>query len=97
MRPGAPDADYIGAKSDSHSTPVGTKMENNPQQTIGESERWFSVIAGGMLVLSSLRQRDAASGALFALGGSALIFRGMVGHDGVFAALRDALTGDFGD
>jgi uncharacterized membrane protein len=59
---------------------------------IPESERWLSVIAGGMLILSSLRRRDAAAGALFALGGSALIFRGIVGHDGLFAALRDLLA-----
>lgn len=67
-------------------------MENSLQDRLGESERWLSVIAGGMLVLSSLRQRDAASGALFALGGSALVFRGIVGHDGFFAVIRDALT-----
>ena len=60
---------------------------------IPESERWFSVIVGGMLVLSSLRRRDAAAGALFALGASALIFRGIVGHDGFFTAVRDALVG----
>lgn len=60
--------------------------------TIGDSERWLSVIVGGMLILSSLRRRDAAVGALFALGGSALIFRGIVGHDGFFTATRDALT-----
>lgn len=65
----------------------------NGTATIGEGERWLSVIFGGMLILSSLRRRDAASGALFALGGSALIFRGIVGHDGLFAALRSALTG----
>ena len=57
------------------------------EETIGESERWFSVIAGAMLVLSSLRRRDAAAGALFALGGAALIFRGIVGQDGFFSAL----------
>lgn len=69
-------------------------MENRPGEImIGESERWLSVIAGGMLVLSSLRQRDAASGALFALGGSALVFRGIVGHDDFFAVIRDVLTG----
>ena len=61
--------------------------------TIGESERWLSVLVGGMLILSSLRRRDAAAGALFALGGSTLIFRGIVGHDGLFTALRSALTG----
>ena len=68
-------------------------MDDTRDITIGESERWLSVIFGGMLILSSLRRRDAASGALVALGGSALIFRGIVGHDGLFTALRNALTG----
>lgn len=62
--------------------------------TIGESERWMSVLVGGMLILSSLRRRDAGAGVLFALGGSALVFRGIVGHDGLFGAIRDALTGE---
>ena len=63
------------------------------QNGIDESERWLSVIFGGMLILSSLRRRDLATGALFAVGGSALIFRGIVGHDGLFATIRDALVG----
>lgn len=63
------------------------------QETIGESERWFSVILGGMLILSSLRRRDAGTGALLALGGSALVYRGIVGHGGLLVAIRDALTG----
>ncbi len=70
-------------------------METTHQEgTLSDSERWLSVIAGGMLVLSSLRRRDAAAGALFALGGSALVFRGIVGHDGFFAAVRGILLGD---
>lgn len=69
--------------------------------TIGESERWLSVIVGGMLALSSLRRRDAAAGTLFAMGGAALIFRGIVGHDGFFEAvgrvLRSELDGVRGE
>lgn len=63
------------------------------QTTIDESERWLSVIAGGMLILSSLRRRDLAAGALLALGGSALVYRGVAGHDGWVSGLRDARTG----
>lgn len=63
------------------------------EETIGESERWLSVIAGGLLVLSSLRRRDAVSGAVFATGGAALIFRGIAGHDGFFAATGELLRG----
>lgn len=57
--------------------------------TIGESERWLSVIAGAMLALSSLRRRDLGTGALFALSGAALIFRGITGRNG----LREAVGG----
>ena len=67
-----------------------------PEDRIGESERWMSAILGGMLVLSSLRRRDAAAGALFATAGSALIFRGLVGHDGLFGAARDFLREAWG-
>jgi hypothetical protein len=58
---------------------------------IGESERWMSVILGGMLVLSSLRRRDARAGMLFALAGGALIFRGVAGHGRLLDAVRGAL------
>ncbi|MDX1675947.1 MAG: hypothetical protein R3314_14225 [Longimicrobiales bacterium] len=64
------------------------------QNGLDESERWLSVIFGGMLILSSLRRRDLGTGALFALGGSALVFRGIVGHDGFFAAVGRALVGE---
>lgn len=62
--------------------------------TIGESERWLSVIVGGMLALSSLRRRDLGAGALFALGGAALVYRGFMGHDGFFRAVGGALSGE---
>ena len=65
-------------------------------ETIGDSERWLSVIAGGMLVLSSLRRRDAAAGALFAVGGAALIFRGIVGHGSLFDTLGDLVRDELG-
>lgn len=55
--------------------------------TIGESERWLSVIAGAMLTLSSLRRRDLGAGALFALSGAALIFRGIRGRNGLLEAV----------
>lgn len=64
--------------------------------TIGESERWLSVIVGGMLGLSSLRRRDLGSGALFALTGAALIFRGITGRGGLFTAVGESLKGELG-
>jgi hypothetical protein len=59
--------------------------------TIGESERWMSVIMGGMLVLSSLRRRDLVSGAVCALGGGALLLRGIAGHDGYLETVTRAV------
>ncbi len=61
--------------------------------TIGESERWLSVLLGGMLGLSSLRRRDLGAGALFALTGAALIVRGISGRDAVLASVQETLRG----
>lgn len=62
--------------------------------TIGESERWLSVIAGAMLALSSLRRRDLGAGALFAVSGAALIFRGVTGRSGVLRAVGGLVDRD---
>lgn len=67
-------------------------------ERIGESERWASALLGGMLLLSSVRRRDIGSGALFALGGAALLYRGVAGRGGFFQAIgelvRDAASPD---
>lgn len=55
---------------------------------IGDSERWASALLGGMLLLSSVTRRDVGSGSLLAIGGAALVYRGLTGHDGFFAELR---------
>lgn len=68
----------------------------NGNETIGESERWLSTVLGGMLVLSSLRRRDLTAGVAFALGGSALVYRGVTGHDGFFQALGRAVQDRLG-
>lgn len=62
-------------------------------ERIGESERWASTLLGGMLVLSSLRRRDFGSGVLFAAGGAALLYRGLTGRGGFFAAVGGLLRG----
>ena len=64
--------------------------------TIGESERWLSVIAGGMLALSSLRRRDLGAGLLFAVSGAALLYRGFAGHDGFVSAVKGGLGQELG-
>lgn len=63
------------------------------EERIGESERWASTLLGGMLVLSSVRRRDIGSGALFALGGAALLYRGLTGHDGFLQAVGEFVRG----
>lgn len=68
-------------------------MAMRTEETIGESERWISVIVGGMLVLSSLRRRDLVGGAACALGGGALLFRGIVGHDTSITYIGRVLRG----
>jgi hypothetical protein len=65
--------------------------------TIGESERWLSVLVGGMLVLSSVRRRDGLSGALFAAAGGLLIVRGIVGHDRYLETVRGELGFSYED
>lgn len=62
--------------------------------TIGESERWLSVIVGAMLGLSSLRRRDLGAGALFAATGAALMFRGITGRGGFFMQVGESLKGE---
>lgn len=59
--------------------------------TIGASERWLSVIVGGLFVLSSLRRRDLGSGFVCAISGAALIYRGVAGHDGLIPAVVGAV------
>jgi hypothetical protein len=66
------------------------------ETTIGESERWLSVIVGGMLTLSSLRRRDLGTGFLCALAGASLIFRGIAGHDGLIRVAIGAVQRELG-
>lgn len=62
--------------------------------TIGDSERWLSVIVGAMLGLSSLRRRDLGAGALFAATGAALMYRGITGRGGFFTEVGESLKGE---
>ena len=64
-------------------------------ERIGDSERWASALMGGMMVLSSVRRRDMGSGTLLALGGAALLYRGLAGHDGFFGAVDRLVRGSF--
>ena len=46
---------------------------------VGDTERWASVAAGGALALLGLR-RPSIGGAVIALAGGALVYRGITGH-----------------
>ncbi len=53
---------------------------------VSESERWFSVIIGGMLTLAGIERRSGR-GALLALLGGSLLHRGLTGHCYTYDAL----------
>ena len=64
--------------------------QRQPSVNVGDVERWFSVIGGGMLALYGLR-RSLGPLALIA-GGGALIYRGLTGHCAVYEALQLSTT-----
>lgn len=53
---------------------------------VGQTERWLSLIGGGLLALQGLRQESLAGLGLATLGG-ALIYRGLSGHCHLYQAL----------
>lgn len=61
---------------------------------VGDSERWASVIAGGLLTLAGITLRSRL-GALLALSGGSLLHRGLTGHCYTYAALGvNSATGE---
>jgi uncharacterized membrane protein len=58
---------------------------------VGESERWLSVIAGGMLGLAALR-RDSLGGLFLGTAAGFLIHRGVTGH----CVVGEAAFGELG-
>jgi hypothetical protein len=65
-----------------------TQLASRPDQPINvaESERWASVIFGGMLTLFGV-QRRSLGGALLAASGASLLYRGVTGHCATYHAL----------
>lgn len=53
---------------------------------VGRTERWLSMVAGGMMAAYALRRRSKEGGAA-ALAGAALLYRGATGHCHVYQAL----------
>jgi uncharacterized membrane protein len=60
--------------------------ENTCETNIGEKERWISLAAGGILTLFGLSRRSTGGVAL-ALGGAALLYRGLRKHCPMYEAL----------
>jgi Protein of unknown function (DUF2892) len=60
---------------------------------VGNTERVLSTLLGGALVISGAR-RSSLFGALIAVGGGLLIQRGMSGHCGLYARLRQGAHGE---
>jgi hypothetical protein len=52
---------------------------SSPYVNVSDSERWASVILGGMLALFGV-QRRTLGGALLAIGGASMVHRGVTGH-----------------
>ncbi len=65
-------------------TSPGSTPQPAPQETgqVSQAERWSSLIGGGALVLSGLRQRSLR-GALLAIAGGGLIYRGATAQKGI--------------
>lgn len=59
---------------------------------VGESERWLSIIAGGMLGLAALR-RGPLAGLLMGTAAGFLIHRGVTGH----CLVGETVFGELGD
>jgi uncharacterized membrane protein len=56
------------------------------QQNVARNERWISAVAGGGLIVAGVL-RGKFSGLLMALGGGALVYRGLTGHCMVYRSL----------
>jgi uncharacterized membrane protein len=80
------------------STRLATKQSqrDGDHSNVGNTERVFSSLIGGALLLSALRSPSPAS-ALRVLGGSALLHRGVTGHCYMYSALgRNTATSSNG-
>jgi uncharacterized membrane protein len=60
--------------------------EERAKQNVGETEAWFSLVAGGALAIAGLRRRSWLGATLAAIGAS-LLFRGATGHCMLYQSL----------
>ncbi len=56
------------------------------KQNVAQTERWISLVGGGVLALTGLRKRGIAR-ALLSLAGAGMMVRGASGHCGVYGML----------
>lgn len=72
-----------GRQEDAHAT--ARPSSEQPEINVGHQERMASVVGGGLLTLLGLRRRSTF-GALLAVAGGSLIYRGVTGHCPMYAA-----------
>ena len=58
---------------------------DSPQVNVGEAERWLSMIGGGALMIYGLRRSFGSL--MLALGGGALLYRGLTGHCAMYETI----------
>src|SRR5579884_3398995 len=83
-------ASVLTKRSSQQASAALQPLQYNPRSprkvNVGLTERWFSSIGGGVLILSGLVRRDPLGAALALLGG-ALTFRGISGHSYLYQFL----------
>jgi uncharacterized membrane protein len=65
---------------------AGPNRDGAWRVNVGRTERWLSLVAGGVLAAYGMRRRSTPGGAA-ALAGAALLYRGATGHCNVYQAL----------
>src|SRR5438552_9939125 len=66
---------------------AGNQNSNAPEINVGSAERLASVLGGSLLTLVGMRRRSNF-GALLAIFGGGLVYRGMTGHCPAYSYLR---------
>lgn len=69
----------IGANNQENNAQQATNIGSNTDVNVGQTERWASALAGGALAIYGLTRRTWG-GAVLALVGGTLIYRGSSGH-----------------
>jgi uncharacterized membrane protein len=79
----------FGPSSQESQESQGMEQQNTSEQhqiNVGQQERMASIVGGGLLTLLGLRRRSTF-GALVAVVGGSLVYRGVTGHCPMYAAM----------